>query len=56
MISTKYNNIDQHELESTILVLEQSLQHEKLNDTNNPETVEKIKDLMELYRKVICCF
>ena len=56
VISTKYNNIDQHELESTILVLEQSLQHEKLNDTNNPETVEKIKDLMELYRKVICCF
>lgn len=49
--SYAYKCIDKHELETSISLLEQSLANEKW-DADNAEIVEKIKALIELYRKV----
>lgn len=49
--SSAYKGLDKHELETSISILEQSMANEKW-DSENAEAVEKIKDLIELYRKV----
>lgn len=49
--SSAYKGVDRHNLEASIEVLEQSILHEKI-DVENEEHVEKIRDLIELYRKV----
>lgn len=49
--SSAYKELDKHELETSISILEQSMANEKW-DSENAEAVEKIKDLIELYRKV----
>lgn len=50
--NSAYKGVDRHSLEASIEVLEQSILHEKI-DVENEDHVEKIRDLIELYRKVI---